>query len=60
MIYMVDNRQWYKTKTAWGAMAFAALIVVESMGIQLPYEQVAGLIAVWTGYSVADRFRPKK
>lgn len=52
-----DERPWYYTKSAWGAVAFAVLILVNGAGIDLPYEVLFGLVATFTGYSVADRLR---
>lgn len=58
---MADKRAFYKTKTFYGAVAYAVMLVAipicESMNITLPWVELAGLVTVWTGYSIADRFR---
>ncbi len=54
---MADKRKPWKTKTFYGAVAFAVLVVLNGLGISLPFDQLYGLVTVWTGYSVADRFR---
>ena len=54
---MKDKREFWKTKTFVGAVAFAVLIVLQSANVQLPYEALFGLATTWTGYSVADRLR---
>lgn len=53
---MTDKRAFWKTKTFWGAVAFAAVLISEAAGIVVPIEAY-GLITVYTGYSIADRLR---
>ena len=54
---MAYKRKPWETKTFYGALGFALLVVLNGLGITLPYDQLYGLVTVWTGYSVADRFR---
>ena len=54
---MQDKRPIHKTKTFYGAVAFAALIILSAFNVPLPYEALLGLNTVWTGYAVADRFK---
>ena len=53
----MDERVFYKTKTFWGAVGFAALIILNGAGVSLPYEQLVQVVVVWSGYSIAERFR---
>jgi len=57
---MKDERKPYKTKTFWGAVAYAILVVASAWGFNLPYETLFSGVTIWTGYSVAERLRSKK
>ena len=54
---MADKRKPWETKTFWGAVAYAALVVLQQANIALPYDALVSLVTVWTGYSIADRLR---
>jgi len=56
---MEEWRNAWKTKTFYGAVGYAILVLLGALGIDLPYETLLSLITVWTGYSVADRLRTK-
>jgi hypothetical protein len=54
---LVDKRKPWETKTFKGAVGFAVLIILDTLGIKIPYDQLYQLVTVWTGYSLADRIR---
>jgi len=56
---VVDNRKHWHTKTFYGAVGAAILIVFQGLGIELPYTELYSLVFTWTGYSLADRLRKK-
>ena len=56
---MIDKRKPWETKVFYGACGAAVLIMLQAMGIVLPYETLYGLVFAWSGYSVADRLRKK-
>ena len=54
---MVDKRKPWETKTFYASVGVALLVVLQGLGISLPYDELYKLAGTFGVYSVADRLK---
>lgn len=55
---MID-KEWYKSKTIWSAIALALIGVAKAYGLELPYDAIVTLCGAFGLYGVRDAIGKK-
>ena len=57
---ILEDKEWWKSKTLWSAVAIFGVSVAKYYGLELPYEPIIGLLSALGIWGVRDAIGQNK